>query len=355
MSVFPKIPSEFPFDVDLSERPTSYRLQIGRLDAIVAIALALLWIVVGTIVLLTFMEILAAEFPAPSFWYSANLTVCIAYLTWAIFFYFGPEILVQLRAVVVTIGKDHIDVVEHGLLSVDRWSRPLSEFQGVALFDLGTQLIDSDKRPVASIMLQHTDPARSVPISFHEQGYIGQKTVRRIADQLGMTAIDGVSGIANPDGYKPGTIVVNQNQAMKVRIFYWLVMVLGAFIVSSIAYLAATETFDPSMLWLVVLVLVVMVPMHVYASVYVTQMNQYDETVFVTTAALLGANHKLNRNEITGATSQKGKLYTVKHRINTPWVNLWVRGRKLPFIVDMQSDYVATKLLFSLTQNRKQS
>lgn len=352
MSIFTNIPSEFPFEVDLSSRPVSFRLQADRSEVFIVMVLAIFWVVLGPVLIIIFMEIPAGLFPASDLWMWVQAILCGAYLIW-VFSYFGQEILNQLRTVDVAITDDQVSVVDCRWRMREQWSEPLSAFNGIARHELGTHLVDNDKIPIASVVLQHPDPARTVPLVFRKQRLIGKKTVANLAAQLNVPPLEGVTGGDEAATYEAGTLVENQYQAMKVRILYWLIVGGGFMMLLSLAYHSYKDPFESEVAVLVVLCVAVMGAMHLFAACYVTSMQRQDDVVTLQTLAPLGSIHVFPRDRITSTASHAGKFDTVRHRVNAPWITVRVDGHYLPFIVDLQSNYVSLPGLQALMQNRK--
>jgi hypothetical protein len=73
-----------------------------------------------------------------------------------------------------------------------------------------------------------------------------------------------------------------------------------------------------------------------------------DDAVWISTAALLSRRRRIDPRKIVTLQHLEGYgsgMGTVKFDTHTPWIKLRVEGRALPFIVDMQSDYVDEKKL----------
>ena len=80
-----------------------------------------------------------------------------------------------------------------------------------------------------------------------------------------------------------------------------------------------------------------------------------DDAVWIQTAALLSRRRRIDPQKIVALEHREGHgmdptdvtPYDTHMRMatHTPWIKLRVQGRALPFIVDMQADYVDEKKL----------
>ncbi len=350
MILFTSLPSEFPLETDLSQRPVNYRLQTDRGEAFVVIGLSLMWIALGPVFITMILEVVAEQFPAPTFWmWSRNLLIA-AYFIWATFFHFGPEILAQFRTVDITIAEDQVSVVDCRLGVCDRWSEPLAGFSGVALHDLGMRKVDEENVAVASVVLVHPNPARTVPVLFRQKNRLGRKTVAKFAGQLNLPIVEDSANI--DDAAAAGSIVENRAQALKVRLVYWVFIGGSLLTLAAIASHAMSTALEPGAAILALASLAVMAAIHVYASCYVTSMRRQDDTVTVTTAVPFGSRHAFHRDRAKGTSFHEGKFSTLRHDVNAPWTSLRVEGFYLPFIIDRQAEHISSEELRSMMQGR---
>lgn len=356
MSLFEKVPSDFPFDVDLSERPVTFELKQDLSNIIVVTILSSVWIIAGPI----FIYVMVANvlFTSPQDEGLASVTIAvlsILYLIWAVGFYFGPEINAQFRRVHVTITDVQVLVTERSLLQKHVWSDDIEAFEGVAMLNLGTQMVDEEKTPLASVVLKHGDPSRSVPIAIKAQKQLGAKTMAKKSTQIGLPVLDGMGDRTGEAAYPEGTLVLNRYQSFKVRIIYWLIMTLSGICILGSIYQMATGPIDPVLFGLVAVAVIFAVAMHVYAALYVINMREQGDEVWIETAAILGNQHHFPKQKVLRIGHVKGKLNTgvAGHRVNAPWVKLKTSGRFFPFIIDMQSVYVNEKRLYGLAPSHK--
>lgn len=342
MSVFTRVPAGFPLDPDFSQRPVDYVLQLDASDRFAIVLLSVIWIAAGPVAAYIVADLLFGG----GVWITAALS--LAYLLWAIFFHFGPEIVAAYRAVHITITETDVTVSESGPTGVRSWSAPLTAFEGTAVFDMGTHHVDVRKVPVSSVVLKHPEPERSVPLTIREARLLGKRTAKKKAAQLGVPVLDGTVELAGGALLTPDVLLVNRFQAMKVRLFYWGLNLVGVAVIALSLYAAVTGAFEAAYGFLLVFAPTVMAAMHVYTTCYVTAMRERDGKVEVTTAS--GGRRLIDRQAVRGVTAKSGRLNTIKHRVNAPWLNLRVEGRFLPFIIDMQADYVNEKRIEALVR-----
>lgn len=343
MVLFAQVPSEFPFEADLSERPATYHLQADSVSRIPRRLLCVFWIVAGPFVIVLF----AGAFAGPDgvsglmTWLEGGLIV--AYLYWAVFHYFGPEFLETFRIVDVTIGASQVDVVDRKLFLVKRWSEPLDGFTGVALVNLGMHEINDNQVSVAGVFLRHPADGRSVPLVVRPLKQLGRKTVEKYAGLLGLAPIKDISDVDAAQSYPDQVIVSNRRQALKVRIVYWAGMAGALACLAATAMLAAGDPAQPLPYALAFLCLAVMAGLQVYASCYVVELSESGGTVSIRTASPIRPLRRVSVSKVRSMKANRGRLWTYRQSVNAPWISLKVEGHILPFIIDMQSDYVADK------------
>lgn len=356
VSLFDKVPSDFPFDVDLSERPVTYELKQNLSDTIVITILSSVWIIAGPI----FIYIMVTNFlftgPEDAGVASATIFVLASlYLIWAVGFYFGPEINAQFRNVHVTVTDSQVLVTERSLLGKHFWSDDIGAFEGVAMLNLGTQMIDEEKIPLASLVLKHVDPSRSVPIAIKARKQLGAKTLARKSNQTGLPVLEGIAEKTGEAAYPEGTLVLNRYQSFKVRIIYWFILILAGICILGSIYKLVTSPIEPILFGLIAVAAIFAAAMHVYMALYVVAMWERGENVWVETAAIRGNQHNFPKQKLVRIGRVTGKLNTgmAGHRVNAPWLQLKTAGRFFPFIIDMQSDYVNEKRLYGLLPSHK--
>ncbi len=91
--------------------------------------------------------------------------------------------------------------------------------------------------------------------------------------------------------------------------------------------------------------------MHIFARCYVTAMHGDATTVTIKTAALLTPAQRHARTSILAVGYREGRSTPgMLQSVHAPWVKVRVSGYRLPFIVDMQSDYVDEAALQGLSK-----
>ncbi len=166
-------------------------------------------------------------------------------------------------------------------------------------------------------------------------------------------------------------IVRNSFQALKVRIVY-LVVVLGglAMIVAGVNICLSwgLATADGGILkplpqrlafggGLAGLALVLIAGMHYYLLRYIVSMRRDGSQLYIRTAAQLrGPGHVFAAGDVVSLDYHAGKTLTYKAYVNAPWKKMRIRGVRLPFIIDMQAEYInKAELEKLLARNRRES
>ena len=198
---------------------------------------------------------------------------------------------------------------------------------------------------MASVVLKHPDPARSVPIAINAAERIGKKTVVRKAAQLGLAALEGVGDESGEAAYPPGTIIVNRFQSFKVRALYWLFAAVTALFVAITVYQLFTGAVEPVWPILAAIFVIITAAMHVYMMRYVVDLGMHDGMVWLRSAALISRTHRVAPDQIFELGHSESHYRVGRQITHTPWIRMRVHGYFLPFIIDMQSDYVDEKKL----------
>lgn len=346
MSLFDGIPADFPLDIDLTRRPVSYSLRIDTADRIVVTILSVFWLIFGSVGVPVLVWEFAGLVGLPAgFDNVAALVVAVVYLIGFGGWWFWPQINGAFHTVNVTIPDRQVDVATRKLTGSESWSLPIADFKGVALLNLGTHTVGEQKLPIASVVLKHPDPARSVPVAINAAARIGQKTVVRKAAQLGLSVLEGVGDESGETAYPPGTIIVNRYQALKVRALYWLFVAVAAVFVAGTIYQMAVGAADPVWPILAAVFVAVALAMHVYMMRYVVDLGMHDGQVWLRSAALVFRIHRVVLDQIYELGHSEGRRDIGRHSTHTPWIKMRIHGYFLPFIIDMQSDYVDEKKL----------
>lgn len=346
MSLFDGVPTDFPLDIDLAKRPVSYRLRVDTIERVYVTVMFVVWLVFGGIGLPLLMMWLTAELglSLATIRISA-IVVGIGYVLGFGIWWFWSRINASFHTANIRISDGQVEVATRDLIRRNSWSMPIAEFEGVALLNLGTRMVNNDKIPVASVVLKHPDPARSVPVAINAAERIGKKTVARKAAQLGLPVLAGVGDDTGEAAYPPGTVFVNRYQSLKVRLVYWGFAAVGAMFIGGSLYQWHTGAIDPVWPALAVVFVIVVAAMHVYMMRYVVHLSLHDGQVWMRTAALVSPTHRIAPEQITELGHSQGRFQTSRHSIHTPWIKMRIDGYFLPFIVDMQADYVDERKL----------
>ncbi len=347
MSVFDDVPDPFPFDAVLSKRPATFVLHPDRADRYIIGFIALFWLVFGpalTALIAALFVSLAGLMAYMGPIIAASIAVAIAVYIW----WWWQEFNGSFRVVNVTISDDRVGVHERDLIRNRSWSHPLSDFEGVVLVNLGTRLVGDSKIPLLSVLLKHPDPTRSIPLAIGEPSKIGRRTVERKAKQLGLAALEGIAGASGAAAYPPDTVVVNRYQALKLRLLYWGFVAAALFFAGGTIYQHIYTEIDPAWPIMAVICVAVVGVMHVFARQYVLEMKECDGEIALRTASRLFPWRRFPRKTIRSLDYRAGRTRTVRHSVYAPWVKMRVAGYRLPFMIDMQSDFVDVNRLRGL-------
>lgn len=351
VSAFRDIPPAFPLDVPLKSRPAEFQLRVDDAERIATVVLALFWGLSGTGVLWLAADPLSPwEGAEPWLWRAMALAALTLYVIFGIGYWLAPAVASALRRLDVRISDSDVEVVETGILGSRRWSKPIAEYQGVAIENWGTRTVGKDKIPVRAVMLVHEDDRYSVPLVINGAMRVKDNAASRKAEQLGVPVIDAPSSGGHPRDRLPGSVVVNSWQALKVRLLYAALVLAG--IGGMIASLhPAGGNGEPAYLLLSVLGLLAAAGMHVYASRYVVGMRVADAAVEIDTATFPSRKHVIPRSDIQSVDYREGRSGAgTRHSVHAPWVKVRVQGFKVPFIIDMQSEFVDEHALRDLAR-----
>ncbi len=269
----------------------------------------------------------------------------------------GPTLIAVLRQQVVHITETDVSVVETLLGTTRSWHKPLTEFKGVARETWGTRSAGNDKIPIAAIVLVHADSRYSVPLAIDGALRLKEASARRKADQLGVPYLDGAGGQSGLEALPAGAIVVNQWPALKVRGLYALFTGGGGLAALAAILFSATGGSDPAVIILAALALAVGAAMHIFAGCYVTALSARDDgDLDVRTAAFMSRPFRLSRGAVRSVDYREGKSGAgTRHAVHAPWVKVRVDGRRLPLVVDMQSEFVDEAALIALAAAPQQA
>lgn len=340
MSVFSATPDTFPLNVPLKSRPVSFTLQTELGQRIATVALSLFWTILGTSVLYAWADPLAPWPGDDVAIRAAALAALLLFLVGGVGGWLWPATNEAMRKVAVEIDDTAVRVHTSDLLGTRSWSRPLSEYDGLLIENWGTRSVGNDKIAVAAVVLKHSDDRCTIPIIIDGALRVKAPAARRKAEQLGLTLLKDT--IAAPDGtpLDGNRIVVNGVQALKVKALYVL-FTLGGLTAAGWLLLLGLGDADPSVLAGAVAALALAAAMHMFARSYITEMHGDATTLTIKTAALLTPVQRLPRTAVRAVDYREGRSTPgMVQSVHAPWVKIRITGYKLPFIVDMQSDYV---------------
>ncbi len=351
MSVFDMIPDRLPLNPDLAERPVEYTLRADPAERYATYALSAFWLSLtfgvaysyGSSFLTEFLPALGARLAG-----AISGTACVLLLLVA---WFWRAINDRYRTVSITFRESEISVRVSELGRTLEWSEPIGNFRGVALRNLGTHDIGNRKIPVGSVVLVHPDETRTIPLMIAEATQIGPNSARRLAKTLGIPIVEDVSSIK----VEPCMLIVNRFQALKVRLLLWgLAGLTVVFAALGVTQLAAGT---PNAVWLILAGVfgLATIAMQVYASTYVVRMHDRGDHLEVQTAALLLSRHRITYSRLQPLEHSEGRSLASRGvAVHAPWIKLRVEGRRLPFVVDMQSEYVDREMLRHALERERQ-
>jgi hypothetical protein len=293
------------------------------------------------------------------------LLFSFASFIWATFFYFGLEILDLMKKVNIEISDTQVTVNEKRLILSNSWSAPLYSFEGVAILDLGMKTMPDDKRMrVCSVILKHPKFSHSIPILFRNQKNVGQTTVKKISASLGGLPVIEKTIELNGKSPLPKDVIVHGGfQSFKVYLVYIILMILGVTGAAYGSYILpqqehVSELFAIS--FMVVTCIFVAIGINVYVNRYVTKLRLVDDAIEITTASPVFSRRLVNRDQIMSLSSRDWKMTTtrqfggtfLKNKVHTPVNLLKIKGDRIPYMVDMQSEYISRNKLSSLNEKR---
>ena len=139
-------------------------------------------------------------------------------------------------------------------------------------------------------------------------------------------------------------------QAIKFRylLYFSFVCLLGSAVGSySIAFIGDDDAAPNDERWLLAIIVLLcgilfFGGMTLYATRYVVALwwDVQPQTVTIETMRLHGTTRRQHRvADFSGVDFSAGKYRTYYHRIETPYLKLRVRGRHLPYVVDLQGSF----------------
>ncbi|OYW55165.1 MAG: hypothetical protein B7Y80_09875 [Hyphomicrobium sp. 32-62-53] len=350
MSIFSATPDKFPLNVSLKTRPVSFSLKTDLAQAIPTVILSLVWTILGTSLLYAWADPLSAWPGDDVATRALALLALLLFLVFCVGGWLWPAANEALRKVDVEIDDTTVHVKSADLLGRRAWSKPLSDYDGLLIENWGTRSVGNDKIAIAAVVLKHRDDRCTIPLVIDGALRVKAPAARRKAEQLGLTLL--ADTIAAPDGtpLAGNRIVVNGFQALKVKVLYALVSLGGLAGAGWLAILAHQQS-DPTLLAASIAALALAAAMHLFASHYVTAMSREASTLVIETAAFLAPAHRIPRSAVVSVDYREGRSTPgMVQSVHAPWVKVRVSGYRLPFIVDMQSDFVDEAALQSLSK-----
>lgn len=159
-------------------------------------------------------------------------------------------------------------------------------------------------------------------------------------------------------------VVRNRRQALKVRLVLWATVPVALAAAWGGWSIFATYGLSPAdggvlrPVWeralfgggVAALGLVCLAGMALYASLYVLRLDAGDDQVELDTMTFAGRRtRRFAAGDFGGAGYQGGRFRPPRGAsVNAPWITLKVRGRRLPLIIDLQSDEIDAARLAAL-------
>ncbi|MEQ8823005.1 MAG: hypothetical protein RIC14_01380 [Filomicrobium sp.] len=359
MSLFTKPPAEFPFTANVKERPAQYQIKSDPSDAIATLLLGVFWLIFGSAMIYLIVQEFFADAPesaALGNWITFGLCAAfIAFVLWYIF----PEVRSSFRTLDVEITNNDVSVSVKSPFGSQAWSDPLTVYEGVANLDHGMQDLGGRKAIIGSVVLKHPDPEKSVPLAIREQTKLGKKTVSRFAKQLGVPALEGVGDATGDKALPEGTLLVNTGKSLILKLFYWGCLVAAAVVGAITIYQVFAAGGDAELLILPVFFGFTAWLLRMFSSCYVTAMREWQGDVWLRCDAISNFEYRFKPEAIKSARRFEGKTGGASSRMgtgsssqstHTPWIAMGVEGRLIPFILDLQGDYVNEKAVYRLAK-----
>lgn len=347
MSLFDQPPAQFPLRVACDTQPIHYTIRSDTSDAIAVILLGIVWAVVGTVVLYFvvgpfFADLMGDPVAAMMTW---GLIIAFLIAWWR---YVQPVVTQHFRTVDVSIVEHLVTIRLKTPFREQQWSDPLTHYEGVAQLNLGHHDIGPTKTYLSSVVLKHPDPDKSVPLVIDEMTQVGEKTVQHYAHELGLQALAGMGDETGAQAYPAGTIVENRGRGRLLSGLFWLFVL--TFAVASYATVSTVLRGDehPTILLLLPFLALLLFALHIFGTRYVTQMRAWQGDFYIRTSAVQLQDYRFVSDQFTHARRFEGK----SEGQHTPGIWLWVSGKRLPFLIDLQSEFVDEDAIFSLVQER---
>jgi hypothetical protein len=93
--------------------------------------------------------------------------------------------------------------------------------------------------------------------------------------------------------------------------------------------------------------------MMLYARLYLVRIERQRDAVLLVTIGLLTESHHMHApDDFTQSNYREGRLQS-RISVHAPWITLHVRGRMLPYVVDMQADFVNRSAIDALARRKR--
>jgi len=169
---------------------------------------------------------------------------------------------------------------------------------------------------------------------------------------------------------KPELLLENHHQALKIRIIFWVLVVVALF--AFWGGWAIYQTYGLSQadggvlrpLWerlalggfVAGLAVMCVGAMWIYVSIYALHISRIgDQLRLVTMTPMGGFDRNIPLEDVGKSAYYHGRLNPMTVRggaikVNAPWITLRIRGRRLPVIIDLQAEFIEVDKLSELAE-----
>lgn len=371
MSIFDGIPESFPHKAKFKKTPISFEMRSDPSDYY-----ADMLIHIGIFAVVVAVVFFAANPFSP--WVAGfdtwtKVLGIVAVIVAA--FYAGKKVFEAYswldHSFQITITDTTVEVVETGSKGKPAWSRPISEYVGIALENHGTHEIHGDKKPIIALVMRHAEEAYSIPLIITDDINISEKAIARATDKLRLPFVTHERSTVLNSDVPEGSIVANLFQSLKVRFIYWFLQIAGVALIAAGIYIflnfglasgmgGVLRPFMERLAFggaMAVMGVLCILGIRYYMSQYVVQMQREGDQITIKTAAQIGdTRHRFAASEVESIDFRSGKIdlnhddedeymyedeegnYTPT--VNAPWLKMKISSIKRPFIIDMQADYI---------------
>ncbi|MBL4876446.1 MAG: hypothetical protein JKY10_08140 [Cohaesibacteraceae bacterium] len=371
MSIFDAIPDKFPHEVNLIDKSITFDLKSDPLDEYISIFISLVIFVVAAAI-----AIFATRLWEPWLFGQDGVIKAIGAAVIAAFGCYQGFSIIRIfnrmnLCTHVEISSGFVKVSQSGRQAAATWSKKISEYSGLVVENRGIAEIDGEKKPILALVMQHEDPAFSIPLIITSDSKISQDSITRASNRLGLQHFKLQHSTQLGSNIPTGTIVANLKQSTKLVWFFRFITLVavvtsigGLLMFMDTGYSVADNVTDwpnsQQLIWggvIVGLGILCVLAMWFYMSRYVIWMQGSGDQIVIKTASPWGSTqHRFNASQITDISYRDDKsddkkttpLQNIALRVDAPWLYMSVENISRPFIIDMQADYVNMQQLEKL-------